>query len=51
MPFEFHEDPAAWTRHSVERLLDLPFDIVCLAHGEPLTDDPKAELRALLEQT
>jgi len=51
VPFEFHEDPAAWTRHSVERLLDLPFDILCLAHGEPLTDDPKAELRALLEQT
>ncbi|MGO8683884.1 MAG: MBL fold metallo-hydrolase [Thermoleophilia bacterium] len=50
VPFEFHEDPAA-TRHSVERLLDLPFAILCLAHGEPLTDNPKAKLRTLLEQS
>jgi len=49
VPFEYHEDPAA-TRHSVERLLDLPFEILCLAHGAPLTDDPKAALRELLEQ-
>ena len=50
VPFEYHEDPAA-TRHSVERLLDLPFEILCLAHGAPFIDDPKAALRALLEQT
>lgn len=50
VPFEFHEDPAA-TRHSVEWLPDLPFAILCLAHGEPLTDDPKAQLRMLLEQS
>lgn len=49
VPFEFHEDPAA-TRRSVKRLLDLPFEILCLAHGAPLTDDPKAALRELLEQ-
>ena len=42
--------PAA-TRHSVERLLELSFEILCLAHGKPLTDDPKAALRGLLEQT
>jgi hypothetical protein len=50
VPFEYHDDPAA-TRHSVERLLDLPFEILCLAHGAPLTDDPKAELQALLERS
>src|SRR5674536_140001 len=41
VPFEYHEDPAA-TRHSVERLLDLPFEILCLAHGAPLIDGPKS---------
>ncbi len=42
-----HDDPAA-TRASLERLLDLPFGILCLAHGAPVTDDPKAALRRLL---
>lgn len=45
----FHDDPAT-TRASVEHLLDLPFEILCLAHGAPLTDDPKAALRELLSQ-
>lgn len=43
----FHEDPAA-TRTSVEKLLDLDFGVLCLAHGVPITDDPKAEIRDLL---
>jgi glyoxylase-like metal-dependent hydrolase (beta-lactamase superfamily II) len=47
VPFEFHDDPAE-TRRSVERLLDLDFTILCLDHGPPLTDDPKAAIRALL---
>jgi hypothetical protein len=42
-----HDDPAA-TRASVEHLLGLPFGILCLAHGEPIVDDPKAALRAVL---
>jgi hypothetical protein len=46
----YHEDPAA-TRTSVEHLLDLPFSILCLAHGAPVVDDPKAALRAVLEQS
>jgi glyoxylase-like metal-dependent hydrolase (beta-lactamase superfamily II) len=46
----FHEDPAA-TRTSVEQLLGLPFGILCLAHGAPVVDDPKAALREVLEQT
>ena len=45
----FHEDPEA-TRKSVEALLDLPFGILCFAHGLPITDDPKAALREALDQ-
>jgi hypothetical protein len=47
VPGEYHEDPAE-TRRTVERLLDLPFTVLCLDHGAPLTDDPKAAIRALL---
>ncbi|MGE5274927.1 MAG: MBL fold metallo-hydrolase [Verrucomicrobiota bacterium] len=47
VPFEFHDDPEE-TRRSVERLLDLDFTILCLDHGPPLTDGPKAAIRALL---
>lgn len=50
VPFEFHDDPAE-TRRSVERLLDLDFTILCLDHGPPLTDDPKAAIRNLLDAT
>ena len=46
----FHEDPAA-TRTSVEGLLDLQFGVLCLDHGAPVTDDPRAAIRALLEET
>jgi hypothetical protein len=48
VPFEYHEDSAE-TRRSVERLLELPFVILCFDHGAPLLDDPKAALRRLLE--
>ncbi len=47
VPFQFHDDPDE-TRRSVERLLDLDFTILCLDHGRPLTDDPKAAIRHLL---
>ena len=50
VPPEYHEDPAE-TRRSVERLLDLPFSTLCLAHGAPITDDPKGALRQLLGAT
>jgi glyoxylase-like metal-dependent hydrolase (beta-lactamase superfamily II) len=50
VPPQFHEDPEE-TRRSVEKLLDLPFGVLCLDHGAPLTKDPKAALRALLEST
>ena len=47
VPPEFHDDPEE-TQHSVERLLRLPFAVLCLDHGEPVTDDPKGAIRALL---
>jgi glyoxylase-like metal-dependent hydrolase (beta-lactamase superfamily II) len=49
VPLEYHDDPDG-TRRSVEGLLDLPFSVLCLDHGPPLADDPKAEIRALLER-
>lgn len=49
VPLEYHDDPAG-TRRSVERLLGLPFSVLCLDHGPPLADDPKAAIRDLLEQ-
>jgi glyoxylase-like metal-dependent hydrolase (beta-lactamase superfamily II) len=49
VPGAYHEDPDE-TRRSVERLLDLDFSILCLAHGPPITDDPKAALRDLLAE-
>ncbi len=35
-------------RRSVERLLELPFSVLCLGHGTPITEDPKASIRAAL---
>jgi hypothetical protein len=50
VPPEYHDDPAE-TRRSVEKLLDLPFTILCLDHGAPLVDDPKEALRELLDSS
>jgi len=50
VPPEFHEDPDE-TRRSVEKLLDLPFAILCLDHGAPIADDPKSAIRDLLDAT
>lgn len=41
------DDPEA-VRRSVERFLELPFSVLCLAHGAPVADDPKAAIRRLL---
>lgn len=35
-------------RRSVRKLLGLPFTLLCLAHGAPVRDDPKAAIAALL---
>lgn len=50
VPPEYHDDPAE-TRRSTERLLDLDFEILCLDHGVPVTDDPKGAIRGLLDST
>jgi glyoxylase-like metal-dependent hydrolase (beta-lactamase superfamily II) len=50
VPAQFHDDPAE-TRRSVERLLDLDFEILCLAHGAPIADDPKTAIRNLLQRS
>lgn len=47
VPGEYHDDPEA-TRQSVRRLLDLPFEVLCLDHGAPISTDPRAALRTLL---
>ena len=35
-------------RRSIEKLLDLPFAVLCLDHGPPVTNDPHAAISALL---
>jgi glyoxylase-like metal-dependent hydrolase (beta-lactamase superfamily II) len=47
-PLQYHDDPET-TKRSVEGLLDLPFDVLLLAHGRPLTDG-KAAIRDLLAE-
>ena len=47
VPGEYHDDPAG-TRRSVERLLDLEFEVLCLDHGPPITDQPKRAIERLL---
>jgi len=47
VPAEYQDDFPE-TRRSVEKLLDLSFGVLCLAHGAPLTGDPHAAVRDLL---
>lgn len=48
VPFEYMHDPDE-ARRSLERLVDEHrFDVLCLAHGAPVTDDPAGAIRALL---
>jgi glyoxylase-like metal-dependent hydrolase (beta-lactamase superfamily II) len=50
VPLHYHDDPPQ-TRRTVEALLDLDFEVLCLDHGSALAADPKAEIRALLART
>ena len=50
VPLRFHDDPDA-TRRSVEGLLELPFEVLCLDHGAPVTQGAKQAIRDLLERT
>ncbi|MGH7230179.1 MAG: MBL fold metallo-hydrolase [Nitrospiraceae bacterium] len=46
---EYQDEPAR-TRDSVRRLLDLNFDVLCPAHGDPIMKDAKAAIRRALER-
>ena len=48
VPAEYMHDPEE-ARRSVEKLLDLPFSVLCLGHGAPLLDDPHGAIRAALD--
>ena len=48
VPLQYHDDPDE-TRRSVRRLLDLPFEVLCLDHGPPVTGDPKRAIETLQE--
>ena len=50
VPGQYQEDPER-ARRSLERLLELPFDVLCLDHGPPLTVEPKAAVKRLLDSS
>jgi hypothetical protein len=50
VPLQYHDDPPR-TRRTVESLLDLDFEVLCLDHGSAITGDPKAAIRGLLART
>jgi glyoxylase-like metal-dependent hydrolase (beta-lactamase superfamily II) len=47
VPGEYHDDPGE-TRRSVERIRGLEFDVLCLDHGRPVTEDPRRAIAAML---
>jgi glyoxylase-like metal-dependent hydrolase (beta-lactamase superfamily II) len=47
IPAEYAHDPEQ-ARQTAERLLDLEFSILCIGHGTPVTEEPKAAIRAAL---
>ena len=47
-PDEYVHDPAE-ARRSIDKLLDLRFEVMCLNHGAPVTEDPKGAIRVLLD--
>jgi len=50
LPAGAREERPAVSRRSVERLLTLDFDLLCLSHGGMIDDDPRGALRELLER-
>jgi hypothetical protein len=49
VPDEYVHDPAQ-TRETARRMLELDFAVLCMGHGTPLREDPKGEIRTLLER-
>ena len=50
VPLQYHDDPPR-TLRTVESLLDLDFEVLCVDHGSAIVDDPKAAIRSLLART
>jgi len=50
IPAEYAHDQEQ-ARRTAAQLLDLDFAVLCTGHGAPVTDDPKAAIRAALTQT
>jgi glyoxylase-like metal-dependent hydrolase (beta-lactamase superfamily II) len=49
IPAEYaHDEPQA--RETLRAILEEEFDVLCLAHGAPVTDDAKGAIRAALER-
>ena len=48
VPFGYMHDPEE-AKRSVQRLLGLDFDVLCMAHGAPLVGGAKDTLRGLLQ--
>jgi glyoxylase-like metal-dependent hydrolase (beta-lactamase superfamily II) len=48
VPAEYAHDVEE-ARRSVEKLLELPFSVLCVAHGGAITDSAKDRIRAALE--
>jgi len=51
VPDRFMDDPEgtkAGLRAAYERLIDLDFDLLLLAHGDPVVEDAKTELGEFL---
>jgi hypothetical protein len=49
VPLRYHDEPET-TKQTVRGLLALDFDVMCFDHGAPITDDPHAALRELVER-
>ena len=47
VPDQYMHDPEE-ARRSVRKLLGLPFSVLCLSHGTPVTEDPHGAIRAAL---
>jgi hypothetical protein len=47
IPGEYAHD-LEQAKRSVEQLLELDFEVLCLGHGAPVVDDPKGAIRAAL---
>jgi hypothetical protein len=48
VPDEHLYDPDE-ARRSVAKLFELPFDVLCLTHGGPVLDDPKAAIARVVD--